>query len=183
MSLLQLMQTPQSLRMMSNDQRRPGGLSLKARAIAYLSRREHSRLELQRKLSAYSDDPAEIQAVLDALQREHWQSDQRYAQSYVHRTAARQGSRRILGALRQQGVDETLLADFQDSLRATEFSRAHEVWQRKFPNPPVDARDYARQYRFMASRGFSGQVIGKILSSRHRVDGDEYDLPETDDSD
>lgn len=153
---------------MLNKPGRPGP-SLKARAIAYLSRREHSRLELQRKLSSYSDDPSEIQSVLDALQRDHWQSDQRYAQAYVHRTAARQGTRRILGALRQQGLDDSQLEDLQDSLQATEFTRAQEVWQRKFLNPPQDARDYARQYRFLAGRGFSGDVISRLLAGREDI--------------
>ncbi|WP_323011264.1 recombination regulator RecX [Castellaniella sp.] len=150
---------------MQNKPGRPGP-SLKARAIAYLSRREHSRLELQQKLSAYSDDSDAIQAVLDALEKDHWQSDQRYAQAYAHRTAARQGTRRILGALRQQGLDDTQLADIQDTLQATEFSRAQDVWQKKFAAPPLDARDYARQYRFLAGRGFSGDVISRLLSGR-----------------
>lgn len=150
---------------MANDDRRPGP-SLKARAIAYLSRREHSRLELRRKLSVYSDDPAEVDAVLDDLQRQHWQSDDRYARAYVHRTETRQGAQRILGALRQQGLEDTQLADLRESLRATEPERAREVWQRKFAAPPQDARDYARQYRFLAGRGFSSEVIRRLLSQR-----------------
>ena len=89
------------------------GPSLKARAIAYLSRREHSRQELRRKLAAHSQDSEAIEAVLDDLQREHWQSDQRYAQAYVNRTAPRQGARRILGTLRQHGVDDESIAALQ----------------------------------------------------------------------
>jgi regulatory protein len=154
---------------MANDPARRGP-SLKARAVAYLSRREHSRLELQRKLSAYSDDPAEIEAVLDDLQRTHWQSDQRYAQAYAHRAAGRQGAQRILGTLRQQGVAEEQLADLQDTLRETEQERALAVWQRKFSAPPPDAREYARQYRFLAGRGFSGDVIRRVLAGRGRPD-------------
>jgi len=143
-----------------------GGLSLKARAVAYLSRREHSRLELRRKLSAWCDDPAEIESVLDDLAREHWQSDQRYAHAYAHRTATRQGAQRILGALRQQGLTDAQLGDLRDSLRATELDRAREVWQRKFGHPPADPREYARQYRFMAGRGFSTDSIRRLLDRR-----------------
>jgi regulatory protein len=153
---------------MANESGRRGP-SLKARAVAYLSRREHSRLELQRKLSAYSDDPTEIESVLDELQRTHWQSDQRYAQAYVHRTAGRQGAQRILGALRQQGVPDEQLADLQDTLRETESQRARAVWQRKFSALPLDARDYARQYRFLAGRGFSADAIRGVLSNRDRA--------------
>ncbi len=139
------------------------GPSLKARAVAYLSRREHSRQELRRKLSAWCDDPAAIEAVLDELAREHWQSDQRYAQAYAHRAAARQGAQRILGALRQQGLADDELAGLRDSLRATEADRARAVWQRKFGQPPADPREYARQYRFMAGRGFSADCIRRLL--------------------
>jgi len=145
---------------------RGGGLSLKARAVAYLSRREHSRLELRRKLSAWCDDPAAIEAVLDDLAREHWQSDQRYAQAYAHRTAVRQGAQRILGALRQQGLTDAQLGDLREQLRATESDRAYAVWQRKFGKPPTDPRDYARQYRFMAGRGFSADSIRRLLDGR-----------------
>jgi len=157
---------------MANDTARPGP-SLKARAVAYLSRREHSRLELRRKLAAHGDDPAEIESVLDELQRLHWQSDERYAQAYAHRTAGRQGAQRILGALRQQGLDENQLSSLRDSLRASEPERALDVWRRKFSAPPADAREYARQYRFLAGRGFSGDVIRRVLDGRgDRADAD-----------
>ncbi len=155
---------------------RPGsgsGLSLKARAVAYLSRREHSRQELRRKLSAWCDDPAAVEAVLDDLAREHWQSDQRYAQAYAHRAAARQGAQRILGALRQQGLADDQLADLRDTLRATEAERARAVWARKFGQPPADPREYARQYRFMAGRGFSADCIRRLLDSRGAVNPDD----------
>lgn len=146
----------------------PGGrgLSLKARAIAYLSRREHSRLELQRKLSAHCDDPDQIQAVLDELAAAHWQSDQRYAESYVVRQAPRQGALRIVQALRMQGVDETQLRTIKAGLAGTELERAREVWARKYPQAPADAREYARQFRFMASRGFSPEAIRRVLGGR-----------------
>ncbi|HEX7388373.1 MAG TPA: recombination regulator RecX [Castellaniella sp.] len=142
------------------------GPSLKARAIGYLSRREHSRLELRRKLASYSDDAAEIEAVLDDLAREHWQSDTRYAQAYVHRKSASQGALRILQSLRQQGVADTELASLRGSLQDTELERARAVWQRRFGVVPVDARDHARQYRFLAGRGFSADSIRRVLGGR-----------------
>ncbi|CAM5203132.1 Regulatory protein RecX OS=Castellaniella defragrans OX=75697 GN=recX PE=3 SV=1 [Castellaniella defragrans] len=142
------------------------GPSLKARAIAYLSRREHSRLELRRKLSAYSDDPAEIESVLDDLQREHWQSDTRYAQAYVHRKAPAQGTVRILQSLRQNGVADAELEILRHQLKGSEPERAREVWQRRFGELPADAREYARQYRFLASRGFSADCIRRLLGGR-----------------
>lgn len=143
-----------------------GGLSLKARAIAYLSRREHSRVELARKLSAYCEDPAEIEQLLDALQRGNWQSDERFAEAYVQRTSARQGTMRIMQTLRQHGLPNEALNALSTQLQASEAGRARVVWQRKFGTLPTDAREHARQYRFLASRGFSSECVSRLLGAR-----------------
>ncbi|MBV6271659.1 recombination regulator RecX [Alcaligenaceae bacterium CGII-47] len=143
-----------------------GGLSLKARAIAYLSRREHSRVELARKLSAYCDDAAEIEQLLDMLQRGNWQSDARFAEALVQRTSARQGTMRIMQTLRQHGLPDEALDDLRTRLQDSEGVRVRAVWQRKFGALPVDARDYARQYRFLASRGFSSDSVRRLLGAR-----------------
>ena len=45
-------------------------LSLKGRALRYLSMREHSRIELARKLSAYAEEGDDIEAVLAWLEVE-----------------------------------------------------------------------------------------------------------------
>lgn len=146
--------------------RAPGqGPSLKARAVAYLSRREHSRFELQQKLAAWCDDQAAIQAVLDQLQHENWQSDQRYAQALAHRNAARHGLARIAQELRHKGVADHLISPVINELRQSEFARAQAVWQRRFGQSAADAREYARQYRFMAGRGFAADTIRQVLKS------------------
>jgi len=138
-------------------------LSLKARAVAYLSRREHSRVELARKLAPHAESEDALQAVLDALVREGWQSDERYTQALVHRKAGRQGAARIVHELRQQGVAEDRIADIRDGLRATEFERARAVWTKRFGQAPETRADHDRQARFLASRGFSWEVIRKVL--------------------
>lgn len=148
---------------MANEGPARDGPSLKARAIAYLSRREHSRLELRRKLAAHCDDPERIEAVLDELERQHWQSDHRYAESYAQRQAPRQGAALILQSLRRQGVGEDELRALGAGLAGTESERAREVWRRKFGQPPADAREYARQYRFLAGRGFSAECVRRVL--------------------
>ncbi|MBB1597069.1 recombination regulator RecX [Achromobacter sp. UMC46] len=139
------------------------GPSLKMRAVGYLSRREHAREELARKLSAYAEDAAEVEAVLDALEKEGWLSTERFAQSLVHRRASRQGAARIVQELRQHGVDDNQVAELRDKLRATEYDRALEVWKKRFDAKPADRAAYAKQARFLASRGFAHDVIRKIL--------------------
>ena len=141
------------------------GPSLKMRAVGYLSRREHAREELARKLSAYAEDAAEVDAVLDALEKEGWLSTERFAQSLVHRRASRQGAARIVQELRQHGVDDNQVAELREQLRATEYDRALEVWKRKFDAKPEDRAAYAKQARFLASRGFAHDVIRRILGA------------------
>lgn len=141
------------------------GLSLKARAVGYLSRREHSRAELARKLQPYvdPDKPQELQQVLDELARDNWQSDQRFARSLVHRRASKKGAALVLQELRQHGLQGAEIDDIRHELEATEIERAREVWQKKFGEAPADRREYARQYRFLASRGFSARCLSAIL--------------------
>ncbi|WP_026638285.1 recombination regulator RecX [Bordetella petrii] len=145
------------------DPSKPRGPSLKARAVGYLSRREYARNELARKLQPYADDGADIDAVLDALEKEGWLSTERFAQSLVHRRAARQGTARIVQELRQHGVAEEQVAQLREGLRASEFTRAQEVWRKRFGTRPVDRAEYARQARFLAGRGFAHDVIRRLL--------------------
>jgi regulatory protein len=79
-------------------------LSLKARALKYLSTREHSRLELARKLSRYAEEGDDVEALLDFLEKNNWLSQERFAESLVHRRAGRYGNSRVLAELQQNGL-------------------------------------------------------------------------------
>jgi regulatory protein len=140
-----------------------GGPTLKARAADYLSRREHSRFELARKLGRWSDNREEIEAVLDALTREGWMSTARFVQSVVHRRAPRQGTSRIVQELRQHGIDSTEIAAVKPDLQASEFVRAQTVWHKRFGAAPPDREAWAKQARFLAARGFTHDVIRRVL--------------------
>lgn len=144
------------------------GLSLKMRAVGLLSRREHSRAELSRKLAPYvdADNPDELKQVLDALERENWQSDARFAQSLIHRRAPRKGTALVIQELRQHGLPDDQITQIREQLRGTEFERARTVWQHKFNRAPADRADYARQFRFLASRGFSSDCLRRILGEQ-----------------
>ncbi len=141
--------------------------SLKSRAIAYLSRREHSRVELAQKLSPYEPDPLKINALLDQLAREGWQSDERFVINTVNAKSLRQGRALIEHSLRQKGVDKTLIDAISQTLAPTEYARACDVWQRRFGLKPLDSspQGYAKQARFLISRGFQAEIVRKVLSS------------------
>ena len=72
-----------------------GQLSLKGRALRYLSAREHSRAELERKLASHEEEPGQLARVLDELLAKGFISEQRVAESVVNRRAPRMGSLRI----------------------------------------------------------------------------------------
>ena len=142
-------------------------LSLKARAVGFLSRREHSRQELARKLKPYVEETDNLDVTLDALEREGWLSTERYALSLVHRRSTSRGTSRIVSELRQNGVDDHQIAELKSTLRDSEPARAREVWQKKFKGErPADAAQYAKQARFLAARGFSSDVVRNMLGGR-----------------
>ncbi len=138
--------------------------SLKGRALRLLSQREHSRVELERKLASHEEEPGELQRALDELQAKGFLSDERAAQSVLHRRASRLGATRLRQELQARGIDPQLVADAMESLRGTEADRARAVWQRRFQELPRDAAERAKQSRFLAARGFGGEVIRKVLA-------------------
>ncbi|WP_232071295.1 recombination regulator RecX [Paraburkholderia pallida] len=137
--------------------------SLKGRALGYLSRREYSRAELSRKLMPYTENADELEALLDALERDGWLSDARFAESVVYRRAARVGAGRIVSELKRHAVGDALIEEVNAQLRETELARARAVWQKKYGQLPETPAERARQARFLAARGFSMSIIGKIL--------------------
>ena len=137
--------------------------SLKARALRYLAAREHSRLELGRKLARHAEEGDDVGAVLDWLQAQKFLSEERFAESLVNRRAARFGNSRIVSELQSHGVDESTVAGLKAELAAGEDERAWEVWRRKFRQPAADAPEAAKQMRFLQQRGFSHGAIQSVM--------------------
>ncbi len=137
--------------------------SLKGRALRYLAAREHSRVELERKLSSHESEPGELARVLDDLAAKGFINEARVVESVLHRRAGRLGNGRVLQELRQKGISTEALAEAEENLRATEFERAGEVWRRKFGTSATEPAERARQMRFMAARGFSAEVVRRVM--------------------
>ena len=134
------------------------------RAVRLLARREHTRAELARKLAPYGSDE-EIETVLSELSKASLQSDARFAESYVRSQASRLGATRLRQILRTKGVATDLIAASVDEL-PDESQRIHVVWQKKFGTPPADAREWAKQARFLQGRGFAAELIRKLLKEQ-----------------
>lgn len=137
----------------------PGLLAL---ALKLLARREHTRAELERKLSAHASADV-IAAVLDRLQQRNLQSDARFAESYVSSRQARLGTFRLRHDLRTRGVADALIDQALCGAGNDELTRARALWRRKFDGPPANAREFARQARFLQSRGFGADILKKLL--------------------
>jgi len=146
--------------------------SLKGRALRLLSLREHSRAELERKLVSFEEEPGTLAQALDELQAKGFISEARVVESVLHRRAAKLGATRIRQELQDKGLDPQRISQAMDELRSSEFERAREVWRRKFGQFPDGPAAQARQVRFLMSRGFSAEVVRRVLKAAGVADPD-----------
>ena len=147
--------------------------SLKGRALRLLSMREHSRAELERKLAPHEEEPGTLALALDELQAKGFISEQRVVASVIHRRAAKLGTARIRQELQAKGLDRTLVEQAMAELRGSEFERARDVWRKKFATPPDSPAERARQARFLVARGFSTEVVRRVLAGAGAGDPDD----------
>lgn len=138
-------------------------ISLKARAIRYLSVREYSTKELAQKLAPFAGEGDDLGALLEWLRGQGFLSDVRFVDAYVRRRSVRYGSMRILRELQSHGVPDTVLYRAESEMRESELERAWQVWHKKFGSLPSDTRERARQIRFLQQRGFSGDIIRQVM--------------------
>jgi regulatory protein len=148
-------------------------ISLKARALRYLSMREHSRNELARKLARYADENDNIDAVLDFLEKAQYLSAERFSESLVHRKQARFGNQRILAELKSHGLVDDAFAHLKSALVDSEKQRACEVLHRKFPHSPTDQNERAKHMRFLLQRGFSSDAVRAAMHADRMEDVSE----------
>ena len=138
-------------------------LSLKGRALRFLSMREHSRLELGRKLARHAQESDDVEALLDTLEAANWLSQERFSEALIHRRAARFGNSRIMAELQSHGVQGEALQELKAGLTQDETARACAVWRRKFGSVAADAAQRGKQIRFLMQRGFSQSAIAVAL--------------------
>jgi len=133
----------------------------------YLARREQSRAELARKLAPHAEVD-EVEALLDQLEKENLLSNVRYVEMLAHARAGKHGSLRLKADLREKGVPDSDSIEAIEAAREQDLTAARAVWQKKFGTLDIDllntAAERARQYRFLASRGFPSEVIRRVIS-------------------
>ncbi|WP_263264025.1 recombination regulator RecX [Pseudomonas sp. RIT-PI-S] len=143
-------------------------VAVRRAAMDLLARREHGRVELERKLRQRGAPAELIAPALDRLAEEGLLSEARYLESFInYRARSGYGPARIREELTQRGLSRS---DVDEALRSCGFDWAsllREVWQRKFAGElPMDTKERARQTRFLLYRGYSMDLIGRLMSGR-----------------
>ncbi|MBK7000864.1 MAG: recombination regulator RecX [Rhodoferax sp.] len=152
----------------------PAPPSLKGRALRLLSMREYSRLELERRLQPFEEEPGALARVLDELEAKGFISAQRVLESVLHRKSAKLGVLRLRQELQSKGLPAEAVQEAVGQLHATEVERARAIWRKKFGTAPTNPAERAKQMRFLAGRGFSSDTIQRVVSGAD--DGDCADI-------
>jgi regulatory protein len=143
-------------------------VAVRRTAMDLLARREHGRVELTRKLRQRGALPEMIDTALDRLTEEGLLSESRYLESFVsYRARSGYGPLRIREELSQRGLQRT---DIELALRESGINwqeQLEDTWRRKFSGHlPIDARERAKQGRFLSYRGYSMEMINSLFSGR-----------------
>lgn len=143
-------------------------VAVRRTAMDLLARREHGRVELTRKLRQRGALPEMIDTALDRLTEEGLLSESRYLESFVsYRARSGYGPLRIREELSQRGLQRS---DIELALRESGMNwqeQLEDTWRRKFAGHlPIDARERAKQGRFLSYRGYSMEMISRLFSGR-----------------
>ncbi len=140
--------------------------SLRSRALAMLTRREHSQFELRQKLAELGGESSVIDTILHEFSKQNWQNDRRFTEVFIRYSARKgQGALNIRQELKQRGITdkemvEELLADHDW------FDLAQQTRSKKFGEEfPTERKEQARQLRFLQYRGFSSEQCWAALKN------------------
>jgi regulatory protein len=134
---------------------------LKTRALRLLARREHSRDELARKLSPHAESQEALESVLDFLISKRLLSNERFAEVRAHWLARKYGAAKIRQDLTSKGVAAELAERVTSDLE--ELEKAKAILARKYRAPATTREERAKRARFLQGRGFSGEVIRRLV--------------------
>ena len=147
--------------------------AIKVTALRYLARREHSRLELFRKLSQKYASGDYIQAVLDQLEEQGYQSDDRFTEMFIRtKVSAGNGPFKIKIELREKGVCESTVLSAFDRQPIDWLEIARQVKNKRFGADSTEdgglvvkqePSELAKQIRYLKNKGFYQEHIEQII--------------------
>jgi regulatory protein len=152
-----------------NDKKKPQ-VSLRQRALDYLAKREYSVAELAQKLNTvarqYELDADEIPEILADFQKRNWVSDTRFTEQILHARKSKFGVARIANELKEKGVSDELISEAVQDVKENELANAKAVWRKKYDAAPNSREEWAKQARFLQSRGFGFEIIKKVINEQ-----------------
>ena len=143
-----------------------GSLDIRRAALGLLARREHSRVELLRKLfRRFPERLALIKAELGVLSQEGLQSDSRLAEVYVRSRAEQgRGSEKIWAELRKKGVGDEEITAALLKCDVNWLENLDRGSSRRFgSSSPKSIMERAKRSRFFRQRGFSYDEIATLF--------------------
>ena len=138
-------------------------VELRARALRLLARREHTRQELENKLSPHAATSEDLQSLIAGLKQKNQLSEERFAEERARSLSRKYGAARIRQDLRAKGVSDELISRVTSE---GELERARAILERKYREPAATRGERAKRMRFLQSRGFASEIIFKLLSAR-----------------
>jgi regulatory protein len=144
-------------------------------SLYLLGRRDYSAKEMIKKFKEKEYDPSDIEAVMSYIQENNYQSDERFARSYINsKLGAKVGLSKIKSQLVfEKGINkdllENVLAEYEEG-ELDESNTILKILQTKYRNKDLkDQKEKSKAFRFLVSKGFSFDDIKRALA----VDPDE----------
>ena len=135
------------------------------KALDLVSRREHSRHELRQKLKKrFPETIPIIEEALDKLVLNNILDDERFVEMYLNARARKGfGPKKIEMELYSKKVDPMLIGNAIEGYESW-IENAENVLKKKFNSmKPTDYKSKMKQKQFLFNRGFSTQIIERIL--------------------
>jgi len=136
---------------------------LRARALRLLARREHSCRELERKLAPHAESSEALDVLISELKTKNQLSEVRFAEERARQLSRKYGAARIRQDLKSKGVGDELVEHVSSE---GDLERARAILERKYRQPAATREERAKRMRFLQSRGFSSDIIFRLLSAR-----------------
>jgi regulatory protein len=135
------------------------------KALDLVSRREHSRHELKQKLNKrFPETMPIIEEALDKLAINNILDDERFAEMYLNSRARKGfGPKKIEMELYSKKVDSIFIGNAIEAYKSWTENAENEL-KKKFKGvEPTDYKSKMKQKQFLFNRGFSTQIIERIL--------------------
>ena len=138
--------------------------SLEDVAIRLVARREHTRLELTKKLIVRGFERGDVDTLLNYFEEKGWLDERRYIDIFLRAKRCRYGSLKLIRELEVRGISRDLIEEVRPGIQSGELDAAQGVWQKRFGVQPKNSTELAKQIRFMQSRGFEQEVIKSVVN-------------------